>query len=41
MHLVPKLTLISPQGFNILALLSFEPASMGLIALGAKVPPSQ
>ena len=41
MHLVPKLTLISPQGFNISDLLSFDPASMGLIALGAKVPPSQ
>ena len=41
MHLVPKLTLISPQGFNISDLLSFDPASMGLIAPGAKVPPSQ
>ena len=41
MHLVPKLTLISPQGFNISDLLSFDPASMGLIAPGAKVPPPQ
>ena len=36
-----KLTLISPQGFNISDLLSFDPASMGLIAPGAKVPPPQ
>ena len=41
MHLVPKQTLISPQGFNISDLLSFDPASMGLITPGAKVPPSQ
>src|SRR6185295_13718660 len=41
MHLVPKLTLISPQGFNISDLLSFDPASMGLIAPGAKVPSSR
>jgi len=39
MHLVPKLTLIPPQGFNISDLLSFDPASMGKIAPGAKVPP--
>jgi len=39
--LLPKLTLISPQGFNISDLLSFDPASMGLIAPGAKVPPPQ
>jgi len=39
--LLPKLTLISPQSFNISDLLSFDPASMGLIAPGAKVPPPQ
>jgi len=39
--LLPKLTLISSQGFNISDLLSFDPASMGLIAPGAKVPPPQ
>jgi hypothetical protein len=39
--LFPKLTPLSPQGFNISALLSFDPVSMGLIAPGAKVPPSQ
>ena len=37
----PKLTPISPQGFNILDLLSFDPASMGLIAPRAKVPSSR
>ena len=41
MHLVPKLTRISPQGFNISDLLSFDPASMGLITPGAKVPSPQ
>ena len=41
MHFAPKLTPISPQGFNISDLLSFDPASMGLIAPGAKVPPPQ
>jgi len=39
--LLPKLTLISPQGFNISDLPSFDPASMGLITPGAKVPPPQ
>ena len=39
--MLPKLTLISPQGFNISDLLSFDPASMGLIAPRAKVPPPQ
>ena len=39
--MLPKLTLISPQGFNISDLLSFDPASIGLIAPGAKVPPPQ
>ena len=37
----PKLTLTSSQGFDISDLLYFDPASMGLTALGAKVPSSQ
>jgi len=41
MDLVPKLTPISSQGFNILDLLSFDPASMGLSAPGVKTPSSQ
>ena len=41
MPLLPKQTLISSQGFNISDLLSFDPASMGLTALGAKVPSLQ
>jgi len=38
LNLVPKLTPISSQGFNISDLLSFDPASMGLSAPGAKKP---
>jgi len=41
MHFGPTLTPIFSQGFDISDLLSFDPATMGLTALGAKVPSSQ
>ena len=41
MHFAPKLTPIFSQGFDISDLLSFDPATMGLTALGAKVPTPQ
>ena len=41
MHFTPILTPIFSQGFDISDLLSFDPATMGLTALGAKVPSSQ
>ena len=41
MHFAPTLTPIFSQGFDISDLLSFDPATMGLTALGAKVPTPQ
>ena len=41
MHFAPTLTPTFSQGFDILDLLSFDPATMGLTALGAKVPSLQ
>ena len=41
MHFAPILTPIFSQGFDISDLLSFDPATMGLTALGAKAPSLQ
>ena len=40
-HFDPTQTSIFSQGFDISDLLSFDPATMGLTALGAKVPSLQ